>query len=214
MAGIYVAITGGVTIFLQSSTKEAAKFGYPFPVSPIFWTFPKARYSFHQNFNSKTPWETRKNQLILPSGGVDSHKRIEIGNLLEAKVMPQHYSYVKAGGLPYHNYLELLSQSKLYFTTNLVQPQFLIGPRIYKSRIHEYTVTGQVWEAFASGCVVITNKCEALEEYGFIAFTHYLDLDELISEQNKLPTDNQLMEIAKTGNLLFEKLISKEINFH
>ena len=213
MAGIYVAITGGVTVFLSNTKEEAARFGWPHPVGPIFWTFPQARYGFYKKFNSETLWETRKNIIIYPSDGGDPQGRFEIGKILETKVLHGRYSIVKAGGLSFEEYLKLLSQAKLYFTTTTLAPFFVYGPKIYKDRISTHAITGQVWEAFASGCVVVTSKCQALNEYGFISNIHYLDLDDLIIRQKRIPTNNQLKKIASSGNLHFEKMISKKQTF-
>lgn len=198
-----VAATKGVTVNLPNTSMEASKFGHPFSSPPIFWTWPKSRY----DERPRNTWQNRGNICIFPSLGAASEERSYLNELMRKTILPKSYKTVQVGGLEKADYLNLLSKSKLYYTTSLVQKDFIVGPKFYQSKISLTTATGQIWEAFGSGCVLITHHNEVLKELGFKEGRDFLDLNALLNELGNFPSDYDLEKIASNGNLLFESII-------
>ena len=71
-----------------------------------------------------------------------------------------------------------------------------------------FVATHRIWEGFCSGSVVITNKNSILDSLGFKPKYHYIDLDEMLDNNFKLPIDQELYQISTAGNKLFMSLIA------
>lgn len=199
------SLTGGWTFFLQSTAREASDYGYPYPVAPVFWTWPQARV---EKYLPIQPWIERRNTCLVPSGSEPTSRREREMLSLETALKHSGVETIRTdGSLTKSEYQGLMRNSKFCATTNWVQEGFISNWRPYARKMPPTTTTGRVWEAFAAGCVLITNPTEVITEMGFKVDEHYLDLDIVISGRNRISdlSAEQLADIALRGHQLFLK---------
>lgn len=205
-ASILAGLSRGATIFLQSSKREAMNYGYRRAIAPVFWTWPESRlgaYSAHRK-----PWEDRSESWICPSNSSEPLRRSAVERVRKLFETSQ-YLEKTSGNLLFEKYLQVLGETKIVMTTNYLQSFFVKGPRAYKARLARTTTTGRVWEAFASGCALVCNPTEVLEELGFVAGVHYVDF-ELLTGMNgtsSLPSDLDFQRMARAGSEHFESVV-------
>ena len=205
---ILTTLTGGVNIFLQSSSSEATSFGYPRARSPIFWTFPESRY---KSLLENKKVSDKENQILLAGGSSGGLKRLPLMErlsdlFLNLQIQPIYTN----GSLTWDEYTEILKKSKFLATTNYTQDGFYIGPKKFKRIISPTTTTGRTWDAFAAECVLITNQTKVLDEIGFIPGEDYIDIETCFN----LFLDNQFNDdifriIAENGHRKFLDAIKK-----
>lgn len=202
------AITGGVTVFLQSTSDEAEKYGYPNVVDSLFWTWPKERLDQVQTF---IPWNERANRVVLPANNTGGKVReLAVIKFRNELVAGGRFTSASTGGeLTSNEYLTLMTNSKICMTTNLTQPSFFRGLKRYRDVVSPTTTTGRVWEAFLTGTVLVANETKVLKKLGFIAGIHYISLEQL-DDLNKTVNDwldEDLEAIARVGHKHFRMLV-------
>jgi hypothetical protein len=202
------AITGGITVFLQSTSSEAEKYGYPNVVDSLFWTWPKERLDQVQTF---VPWNERANRAVLPANNTGGKVReLAVLKFTTDLVAGARFSTTSTGGeLRSDEYLTLLTNSKICMTTNLTQPSFYRGLKRHRDLVSPTTTTGRVWEAFLTGTVLVANETKVLIKLGFVAGIHYISLEQL-DDLNKTVNDwldKDLEAIARMGQKQFRKLV-------
>lgn len=202
------AITGGITVFLQSTSSEAEKYGYPNVVDSIFWTWPKERLDQVQYF---VPWNERANRAVLPANNTGGRVReVAVLKFTSELVAGCRFSTATTGGeLRPDEYLSLMTNSKICMTTNLTQTSFYRGLKRHRKLVSPTTTTGRVWEAFLTGTVLVANETKVLRKLGFLPGVHYISLEQLDDLNKTLNdwVDEDLEAIAKVGQEQFRKLV-------
>jgi hypothetical protein len=205
---ILTSLTGGLNVFLQSSSSEASLFGYPLVRSPVFWTFPESRYRPMLD-NEKI--SNKENQILLAGGSSGGLKRLPMmENLANLFVNLDIQPLYTNGSLTWEEYLCVLKKSKFLATTNYTQDGFYIGPKKFHSLISPTTTTGRTWDAFAAKCLLITNQTSVLDEIGFIPGEDYIDIETC--SNTLLDTkfnDETIRMIAENGHKKFLNALSR-----
>jgi hypothetical protein len=209
------AITGGITVFLQSTSSEAEKYGYSNVVDSLFWTWPKERLDQVQTF---VPWSERANRAVLPANNTGGKVReLAVLKFTTDLVAGGRFSTASTGGeLRSDEYLTLMTNSKICMTTNLTQPSFYRGLKRHRDLVSPTTTTGRVWEAFLTGTVLVANETKVLRKLGFVPGIHYISLEQL-NDSNKTVTDwldEDLEAIAQMGQKQFRKLAGGPTTFY
>lgn len=206
VARIFLSRLRGISIFLQSTSDEARCFGYPNPVDKVFWTWPRAR---SKRFQPAVSWDQRQNTIILPSDTGDQ-RRQQLRTEILSQIPPNgKWTTLIDGRRSREEYIEILRTSKICVTTNWVQSQFKSGPWKYAKRVPEAHTTGRVWEAFAAGVALVTQRTGVLDALGFEPNVHYFHLanateffPQILSLQ-----DVTIQNVARNGHDHFENLL-------
>jgi hypothetical protein len=144
------------------------------------------------------------------------------GELRRQEVLSPLFPKVEAAGytlnvshsskVPYERYLELLESSRVVLAPTFLQQAFIGGPIFYRNRLSQSIITGRVWETFASGCALLTNYNQDLEDLGFNIGIHYLQLpvEAQDIEPWSLPEDKILESVAHAGREHYLQLVAKE----
>ena len=205
---LLTSLTGGLNVFLQSSSSEAILFGYPLVRSPVFWTFPESRY--HSILDKENTYH-KENQILLAGGSSGGLKRLPLmENLADLFLNLNIRPLYTNGSLTWEEYLCVLKKSKFLATTNYTQDGFYIGPKKFKNLISPTTTTGRTWDAFAAKCVLITNQTKVLDEIGFIPGEDYVDIETCSNTllDSKL-NDEAIRIIAEKGHKKFLNALSR-----
>jgi|688.fasta_scaffold277231_2 hypothetical protein len=208
-ASILVANCGGAVVLQQSTKNEASKFGIPFPFGPHIWTLnPGNQKMFRSNIN----WRNREQIIIMAASGDNRRQELynEFADQLKSagwKVLATKQQY------SWEDYKLVNKKSKVNVNTSLLQEVVVERLGLVRDRASKYTVTHRVFEGFCSGAVIVTNSNPILLELGFKVNEHYLDLDQLILNGFKLPSERVLEKVARAGNLRFQDLISGQPNY-
>jgi hypothetical protein len=214
IAQILTFRVGGCILGGPNTTKEMVRYGYSNAVSPVI--FIEIIYKILEASTSQISFSDRQDTCLVASGpSATSIRRYYMDRLAESLVRTKYQISESDGSLSIENYIAKLGNVKFYATTNMVQEIYWIGPQFYQNRISKSTLTGRSYNGFAAGLVVITNTCDALIEMGFIRNIHYLDLDEIISNQRYVfPDESELSKIASNGRAQLVKTLDKGIDFN
>lgn len=203
---IFLKRLQGKSVFLQSTSKEAKQFGYLDPVDKVFWTWPRSRLD---RFLPNVSWENRDNVIVLPSDTGDQRRQKLRSEILSQFQPTQGWRTLVDGRRSLQEYIKILKTSKICLTTNWVQSQFRSGPSVYAKRVAETHTTGRVWEAFAAGIALVTQRTSVLDSLGFEPNVHYFNLenaDDFFSHVLNLP-EIDLKEVANNGHARFVSLL-------
>lgn len=200
---LIVALSGGSQIVLQDAVSSHKKFGTVRPTGPHFWTWPRS----HVNaWHSNKPWGEREQLALVPSRGGGTYRH-EVTPRIVAKLQGAGYETVSTGkGLDWDSYIDLNKRSRIVVTTCQLQSEYLIGPRSYRAKLPTHLITGRVWEAFASGNLLVTDISDELAALGFAAGEHYWPLPNggpAEWDSWRLPAEFSADEIAANGRLRF-----------
>lgn len=211
MGSLIVALAGGSQIVLQDSIGSHLSFGTVRPTGPHFWTWPPGHLAA---WRSEKPWSDREKLALIAAGGGGPYREW-VARQIEPRLTSLGYTTRRTSNdLSWPDYVNVHLKSRLVVTTCKMQPEYRVGPRYYKEKIPESTITGRVWEAFASGNVLITDANPVLDSLGFVAGYHYVPLPSW-SEANwsewTLPTEDELDTIAANGNLRFQTCVAREV---
>jgi len=203
-ASILVSMCGGAIILQSNTSKEALNFGLVFPVGPVLWTLNSYNYN---DFYTKVDWLKRERVAIFAKSG--DGIRVDIYNNYSKFLVEQEYlvKYTEHQ-LSWVAYQELVKNSRITITTSSLQNVVKKINRKISGMLPNFVATHRIWEGFCSGCVVITNKNSILDSLGFKPKQHYIDLDEMLDCNFKLPSDRELYQISSAGNKLFMSLIA------
>ena len=203
-----VSFSGGLHPMIVNSPQSAMRFGLPNPTGPHFWTLP----SFGGEIEEPLGWN-QKEQLAIGSKSGET-KRVEMIECLIPELERNGYrlTWSHSSELPYSVYLDALRQSKIAIVPTMLQAEYQSGPRGYRKKLSETILTGRVWESFASGCALLTNKNQDLEDLGFEPMVHYVPIPFLFDSELswQLPSDATLSRIAEMGRKRFIDLLWKE----
>jgi hypothetical protein len=200
-----VAICGGATILMGNTCVEAEKFGLIFPSSPQVWIHSDANLL---EFRSGKPFHERQRLAVLAGSG--ESRRLNLMNLYSNFLESSGWKIISTNhSLAWSDYVALIKSSQMTITTCFLQQAHITGSTNNKNRLPLNTVTGRVWEGFASGSVVVTNINSVFEALGFVPGKHYLALKEFPSEIHELTfhTSRELEDIAKLGQSHFFNLL-------
>ena len=203
-ASILVSACGGAIILQSNTSKEALNFGLVFPVGPVLWTLNSHNYT---QFYSKVDWLKRKKMAVFAKSG--DGVRVSIFENYSKFLSEQEY-IVKGTEHQYtwNDYQELIKSSRIIINTSLLQNSVKKSNMKVAHMLPSFVVTHRIWEGFCSGCVVITNKNSILDSLGFQPKYHYVDLDEMLDNNFKLPSDYELYQISSAGHQLYMSLIA------
>ena len=207
MGSLIVAIAGGSQIVLQDSVYSHRKFGTVRPTGPHFWTWPTSHLDV---WMSPKRWSDREKLALIAGTGGGPFREAVMGQI-EPRLNSVGYQTRRTDNrLSWPAYIDTHRQSRFVVTTCKMQPEYRVGPRYYQRLIPESVVTGRVWEALASGNVLITDENPILESLGFEAGNHYLPLPNLLEtdwSDWRLPSEETLATIAHEGNLHFRRCV-------
>lgn len=197
--------THGVALLLQNTPLEGAAFGLPRATGPLLWPHPPQAVA---DFGEALPWKSRTLDVLVP--GTGDQKRLSTMSKLCRELDRQGVSWLAtSGGLSTDDYRFELKRSKAVVTTCWTQAQYLHQPLVGKF-VASTTTTGKVWESFTVRAALICNTTETLTSLGFIAGTHYLDLEGwLRSDCDWSFSDEQLESIADAGHIRFMELVNQ-----
>ena len=206
-ASILIANCGGAIILQQNTREEALKFGIPFPSGPHIWLLNPGNLYL---FSSEVPWNSRSNQILFAITGDDKRR------LFYEKVNKNFLKYgweVIPGYRKYDwsSYREIVKHTKLNITLSLLQSVFEKRLRFLRKRASDFVVSSRVFEGFCAGNLVITNVNPILEKLGFIANTHYLDVNFFYQDNFQMPSNESLQSIAQAGSDFFNHLVQNTV---
>ena len=161
-------------IILQNSWSEAAEFGLPRVTSAVLWTWPKDRWD---RWQSHVAYRQRERIAMVASSG-DPRRRAMLG-AVAGNLESCGYQLVWTDlSMPWEEYVAFSKRASIVVTTNWMQPAWETQP-LMQQLVPETVVTGRVWEAFATGSLLLCTRASALSEMGFAAGSHFLDLEAL-----------------------------------
>lgn len=208
VASALASITGGITGFLQNTSIEAVKYGYPNVVDRLFWPWPNSRLALGRDF---LPWNSRTDRAVLPANNTGGKLReLSVQKFKRDLLAGGRFAEATTGGgLEPSKYLDLMAQSKICMTTNLTPEGFFILGNLAKLRLPRTYTTGRVWEAFLTGVTLVANETEVLLKLGFTPGVHYISLDNLEKHGTSINThsDEELKNIAWMGFQRFREVV-------
>lgn len=211
LGSLLVALAGGSQILLQDTVASHSKFGTLRTSGPHFWTWPPSHL---RAWESGRTWAERSKRALIAGTGGGAYRR-RVGEEIEPRLVGWSYQTTRTSfGLSWESYIQLNKESRIIVTTCKMHPDYFRGPLYYRRRIPILTATGRVWEAFASGNLLITDRNPVLEELGFKAGEHYLPLPDDVEagwEKWSLPEDETLSSIASQGRKHFESCVLKAV---
>lgn len=196
--GLISSAGKGPVLVLQNTASEAQKLGIPNAIESVYWNWPDHRVAM---WAPRVEWSIRRNRAVLPATG--EPKRLDVA-AKSAKVFVEHgWDCEDSGGRPWSEYVSLVRESKILLTTSYI-PDGALSSTLEMWR-PDGTVTGRVWDGFASGCLVITNTTSAIVHLGFFPGVHFWDLDRFLNSPKGLLDrhDTELQGIAERGHQLF-----------
>lgn len=201
-SSLMVAIAGGSQIILQDTQSSHEKFGTVKPSAPHFWTWPPCDAHAWQ---ASTPWPSRAKTALLAGTGGGEYRQEVMAAMAKSLGRSGFATKSTTNALSWEEYVDLYKSAQVVVTTCRIHPTYLRGPKFYQRRIPAFAVTGRVWEAFASGNVLVTDDNPILLDLGFLAGTHFVPLPTEIREwdQWKPPAEAKLASIAEAGHELF-----------
>ena len=203
-ASILVSVCGGAIILQSNTSKEALNFGLVFPVGPVLWTLNSYNYN---EFSAKVDWLKRERVAIFAKSG--DGIRADLYNNYGKFLSEQEYKVeATEHQLSWSDYQELIKSSRLIINTSLLQDSVKKRNKKISHMLPNFVLTHRIWEGFCSGSVVITNKNSILDSLGIRPKYHYVDLDEMLGSNFKLPSDDELHKISSAGGKLFMSLIA------
>lgn len=206
-ASILVAHCGGSIILQQNTREEALKFGIPFPSGPHIWLLNPGNLYL---FGSEIPWSSRSNQILFAVTGDDKRRFIyekvhKIFLKYGWEVIPGYRQY------DWSSYREIMKHTKLNLTLSLRQSAVDKRLRFLRKRSSDFMVSSRIFEGFCAGNLVITNANPILEKLGFIANTHYLDVNLFYQDDFQIPSDEVFRNIAQAGSDLFKNVVLNSV---
>ena len=209
-AAVIVGLCEARILLLQNTNLAARNYGLSNTLSPVFWT-----WSSHvvEEWTNPLPLGLREAVAAVAISG--DPRRSEIRDLLAPKLLQRGYTIRETGSLgSYEEYRKFAREVPIVVTTCWLQERFIEGPSWYRKRLNAHTVTGRVWEAFASKSLLICNENSEMALLGFAPGKHYVALpahDEF--EHWGLPSASQMEVIAEGGHAQFLRVRSRTDGF-
>lgn len=203
-----VAFTGGLHLMISNSVNEARRFGIPNPTGPHFWSLPHLAVEPPLS----TDWGNKERIAVGSQSG--EPRREQFLAPLISVFTGSNYSWrwSHSEKLSYHSYVKTLEKSRIVVAPTFLQQAFIKGPKRYQSKLSATLITGRIWEAFAFGCVVMTNYNQDLEDLGFYQGEHYFVIPSTAGKRSgwALPSDDELRRVASNGRQHFQRLTTAE----
>jgi hypothetical protein len=201
-----VAFCGGSIILQPNTPSEAEAFGLIFPSGPYLWTINKGNI---ESFSSSIEIINRPKVVLLARSG--EPRRINYMNTLENKLRKIGWEISSSDGeLTWEQYVNQSKNVKATATTNWMHGIHIRGTKKTREKISKTTTTHRVWEGFASGSMVMAQRTQVLDHFGFLPGTHYFELwsEEELDGEISFPSDMDIEAIAAAGQKLFFKLVN------
>lgn len=206
-ASVLVSFTGGIAPMIVNSTSEARRFGIPNPSGPHFWTIP----DIEQIIGNPIPWKSRECAAIGSKSGDSRRKEILEPLIPGLETAGYRWLWSDSETLEYLDYISLLKFCKIAFVPTFLPKIYFLGPHNYQQKISATMITGRVWETFVAGSALVTEFNKNLEDLGFHADSHYIDLTRFTeSSRENTPSDKELEEIANRGRARALTLLREE----
>ena len=200
-----VAFCGGSIILQPNTPPEAEVFGIIFPSGPFLWTMSKRNI---ESFSSGIEIMDRPKVILLARTG--ELRRINFMNKLEYRLREIGWDISSSDGkLTWEQYANQSKNVKAIATTNWMHKIHIRGTKKTREKISKTTTTHRVWEGFASGSMVMAQRTEVLDYFGFLPGTHYFELwpEEELNEEISFLSDEEINSIAVAGQKLFLALV-------
>lgn len=207
---ILVSLTGGAHPMSCNSVQSAKRFGIPNPVGHFFWALPE----LPQRFRTVPRWSAKKLSALASMSGERRRQRVLKPLVPKVEAAGYTFNVSHSSKVPYERYLKLLETSRVVLAPTFLQQFFIGGPIFYQNRLSQSILTGRVWETFASGCALLTNYNQDLEDLGFNMGIHYLELpvEAQDIEPWSWPEDKILKSVAHAGREHYLQLVAEERN--
>jgi len=126
---------------------------------------------------------------------------------LNLQVIPTDHS------LSWSAYVDLAKSARVVVTTHELQDWFKVVPSPwFRRRLPTHTITGRIWEAFATSSTLITANSQLIRSFGFVPGQHFVDVSSFISDgKNWSPTETleYFEQVALAGHSLFTEITSR-----
>jgi hypothetical protein len=202
-----VAYCGGSIILQPNTPAEAAAFGIVFPAGPFLWTLNDKNYKV---FHSDERNIDRPKVVLL--AGTGENRRISYMNQLAGKLNRIGWDTTFSNGkLSWDQYLGQSKNASAIATTNWMHKIHIRGTKKSRNKIAKSTTTHRVWEGFASGSMVMTQRTEVLDHFGFLPGKHYFELwsEDDIQGEIVFIDKSEVDRIATSGQKLFLDLLKR-----
>jgi hypothetical protein len=200
-----VAFCGGSIILQPNTPAEAEAFGIIFPTGPFLWSMSDKNC---KAFFSDIEVVDRPKVVLL--AGTGESRRINYMNELSQKLNSIGWDTTFSNGkLSWNQYVDLSKNVSAIATTNWMHKVHIRGTRKSRNRIAKTTTTHRVWEGFASGSLVMTQRTAVLDFFGFLPGKHYFELwsENDIRNQIIFMDKSEIALIANSGQNLFLDLV-------
>lgn len=200
-----VALCGGSIILQPNTAQEGEAFGLVFPVGPYLWTMSERNTKAF--FSSVEIVDRPKVALLARTGEM---RRIEFMKNLEKRFDENGWGVIGSDGkLSWDEYVSQVKNVRVLVTTNWMHKIHVRGTKRTRERISKTTTTHRVWEGFASGAMVMTQRTSVLDFFGFVPGKHYFELwsEDDLNKSLVLPCDEEINQIANSGQELFLTLV-------
>jgi len=207
-ASCLAGFTGGANILIQNSVEQAKLFGLVNPSGPHFWLFPPSV----QKTWAPSPLSSKRQRIVLIAQSGDE-RRVAYYSRAFRRFEDYGYKAVATSHqMSWPEYVSTVKSSTISCATCWLQPLFLKGPPRFRERLADGHITARVWEAFASGNLLVTESISALEILGFFPGQHFVSApSEFDNWQSwEPPNDEVILQIAQNGHEKFLSLLKEE----
>jgi len=197
-----------ICIPLGNTKREAEACGFIHVSRPIVFLWTLKRLSEQQTISN------RQRPIFSSLSFRGSSHRIELMSIIKQEVLQIGGNVYESGKVVrYDDHFSIISRCFLYVSTNETQGFFWRGP--IRKFVSKENTTGRNWEAFAAGCLLLTNETEALRGFGFRKGEHYLTLpapESLRSLIRKIYQNPRQYEgIARNGHQRFVQVLHDQV---
>lgn len=202
-AGLLVSLSDGKIVLAQNSQASARFYGLERCLTPALWLWAEDSMVAWSNIK---PLSARPRKVSFAVTG--DPRRVELFNEWATVFERNGFQVWPTGDLEdYRDYIKAARNVRIVVTTCYLQERFIIGPLWYRRRLPSDTVTGRVWEAFASKSLLLCNDNPELRAFGFLPGQHFLNLPNGESSAGwELPSESVLQSIATEGHEHFCQL--------
>jgi hypothetical protein len=184
---------------IQNTKSEAKKFGLVYPSDPQLWSYSMS--TINQFVNAMRLTEKKKIAVIALSG---ERRRITMMNNLKEILILRGWKVKSTDhSLDWRAYINLIKSSQITATTCWLHKIHINGSIKNRSRLPDTSLTGRVFEGFASSSAVFTTPSSVLDFLGFKAGTHYILIPNEFEKELlefTIPDTFELESIGKAGH--------------
>jgi len=202
-----VAFCGGSVILQPNTMAEGEEFGIVFPTGPFLWTMSEKNVT---TFYSDLKITDRPKVVVL--AGTGEVRRMRYMRKLATRLKEIGWDSIFSDGkLSWEDYVKQSKNTSAVATTNWMHKIHVRGTKKTRSKIATSTTTHRVWEGFASGTMVMTQRTKVLDYFGFIPGRHYFELwsEVDLDTQISFVGESQISSIASSGQKLLLEVLKQ-----